>query len=362
MLMKKILIIGMTNILGGVETYIYNVLRYIDKSKFTFDFLVIGDRKSVYESEINELLSDGKNHFFYVPDLKKRHGEAKRWLQEFFDSRPYDWIYMNTCTAARIAYCKYAVEKKHTKLITHSHNGNSSTWAGHIKNLLMKGYTTSKSSVKIACSENAYRWMFTDEPKAENIVPNGIDTSRFSYSAVNHDKIREQYGFGPTDFVIGHVGRFSKQKNHLFFIKLAAKLDRRFKFLLIGDGETKETVCQQIQKESLNDRFVVLDSKSDIECYYSAMDVFAMPSLYEGLPIVAIEAQSNGLPCVLSDKISKETNITGHCLFVSIDNISEWEEIFNGSGLERYDERNRIMNCGYSINNTVSVIERILEK
>lgn len=359
--MKKILIIGMTDILGGVETYIYNVLRYIDKSKFTFDFLVIGDKKPVYELEINKLLSDGKNHFFYVPDLKKHYGEAKQWLQEFYDSHFYDWIYMNTCTAARIAYCKYAVEEKHIKLITHSHNGSSSTGAGHIKNLLIKGYITSKSSVRLACSATAYRWMFTDEPKEESIVPNGIDTSRFSYSAVDRDEIRKQYGFSSDDFVIGHVGRFSKQKNQLFFIKLAINLDRHFKFLLIGDGDTKELVYQQIKKEFLDDRFVILDSKDDIERYYSAMDAFAMPSLYEGLPIVAIEAQSNGLQCVLSDKISEEANIAGHCLFASIGNISEWEKIFNRMRMGRYDERNRIMNCGYSINNTVSVIERILE-
>lgn len=359
--MKRILVIGMTSILGGVETYIYNVIRHIDKSKFTFDFLVIGEDKSVYESEIKELLNDGNNHFYCAPNLKSNHRKAKQWLRDFYESHSYDWIYMNTSTSARIAYCIYAVKRKHTRLIMHSHNGSSSTKFGYLKNLLMKSYATLNSSVRIACSETAYKWMFTDQPTTKNIIPNGIDIKRFNFSEDNRIKIREKYGITSDKFIIGHIGRFSKQKNHNFFIELAKRLDKHFVFLLVGDGETKDSINQRITEESLQDRFIIVESKNDIECYYSAMDSFAMPSLYEGLPIVAIEAQCNGLPCVLSDKISEETNITGHCTFASIENISKWESIFNTSALKRYKEQNKILNSGYSINNTVAMIERILE-
>ena len=124
--MKKVLIIGMTSILGGVETYLYNVVKFLDKKDIEIDFLVIGDsKKAVFENELVNILGCNKKHFYYTPSVKKNPIKAVKWLRGFYQAKMYDVIYMNTCTSARIVYCSYAINKLGAKLITHSHNGNA---------------------------------------------------------------------------------------------------------------------------------------------------------------------------------------------------------------------------------------------
>ena len=161
--MKKILVIGMSDTLGGVETYIYNLIKMIDKKKFTFDFLVIGqDNKSVFEKEINDILGNDKNHFYYSPNLKKHYVETQKWLTQFYKKNQYDIIYLNTCTAARISYCVKGLKNNRTKLITHSHNGKADNWKGSLTNKLIKKYTTKRSAYRLACSDLAYSYLFSD--------------------------------------------------------------------------------------------------------------------------------------------------------------------------------------------------------
>lgn len=360
--MKKVLIIGMTGILGGVETYIYNMIRFIDKEKFDFDFLIIGQGKiSVYEKEINELLHDDRNHFYYAPSLKRNYFRGRQWLKEFYDFHNYDMIYMNTCTAARINYCKYAIKKQNIKLLTHSHNGSSSSKLGGINHKIFRHYTTKYSDVRLACSELAYHWMFDDMPDKSAIVPNGIDPQRFKFSVIDKEQIRRKLGIADEKIVVGHVGRFSEQKNQDFFIKLIKELDKKFVVLCIGEGETKELILKKIKKEKLEKRFVIIDVQSDIEKYYSAMDVFLMPSMFEGLPIVAVEAQCNGLTCIFSNNVSRQIDLSGKSKFIGLDRIDAWINALKNMNFTRYNGVDVIEKAGFSIRNTVQIISKIME-
>lgn len=361
--MKKILVIGMTSLIGGVETYIYNVVKYIDKSKFSFDFLVIGqDKKAVYEKEINDLIGDGKKHFFYAPNLKNCFFEANKWLKVFYDQHHYDAIYMNTTTAARIMYCRYAVNKLGVKLISHSHNGNATSFLRGLNTRLFRHYLTKKSWKKVACSEKAYEWMFDDIPESGFLIPNGIDTTKFRYNPDNRETVRAELGITNEKIVIGHVGRWAPQKNQIYFISLSKSLGDRYIFLCLGDGPDKEPFIKKAEEEGIEKRFIILNARNDVYKYYSAMDLFAMPSHYEGLPIVAVEAQSNGLSCVLSDKISRQTNISGMCEFVSNDELDKWVETVRSIKIERFDGEKVLKEKGFSVYNTVSMIEKIFEQ
>ena len=361
--MKKILVIGMSDTLGGVETYIYNLIKMIDKKKFTFDFLVIGqDNKSVFEKEINDILGNDKNHFYYSPNLKKHYVETQKWLTQFYKKNQYDIIYLNTCTAARISYCVKGLKNNSTKLITHSHNGKADNWKGSLTNKLIKKYTTKRSAYRLACSDLAYSYLFSDSMSGKWFVPNGVEIDRFKFNEVERRIIRVQNNISKDNIVIGNVGRFSAQKNHRYFLDLAEKLDNKFVFLLLGNGELKEEFIEKVKECGLEDKFRVVSAKTDVERYYSAMDVFVMPSIFEGLPITAIEAQCNGLPCVFSTYITQQVKLSSNCEFVDLEDKGKWIEVISNFSKSRYDGVKVITDNKFDIDSTVKMMEMIFEE
>ena len=361
--MKKILVIGMSDTLGGVETYIYNLIKMIDKKKFTFDFLVIGqDNKSVFEKEINDILGNDKNHFYYSPNLKKHYVETQKWLTQFYKKNQYDIIYLNTCTAARISYCVKGLKNNRTKLITHSHNGKADNWKGSLTNKLIKKYTTKRSAYRLACSDLAYSYLFSDSMSGKWFVPNGVEIDRFKFNEVERRIIRVQNNISKDNIVIGNVGRFSAQKNHRYFLDLAEKLDNKFVFLLLGNGELKEEFIEKVKECGLEDKFRVVSAKTDVERYYSAMDVFVTPSIFEGLPITAIEAQCNGLPCVFSTYITQQVKLSSNCEFVDLEDKGKWIEVISNFSKSRYDGVKVITDNKFDIDSTVKMMEMIFEE
>lgn len=355
--MKNILIVGMTSILGGIETYIYNLVKQMNRDDLSFDFLVVGE-KSVFEEEINSLFDDGRNHFIYVSNMKTHYFSTNKKLKEMFNSRRYDLIYVNTVTAARTIYCKYGIEKQKIPLIVHSHSGKCN-FLRNINNILYRNYVNRNSSFKLACSDLAGDNVFGKNKKNIMIIPNGIETSRFSYSSMWREKIRTEYGISDDKIVIGHVGRFSQQKNQQFFLNLSKRLSERYMFMLIGDGDTKQTIERMVKENNLSHRFVILPAKSDIEKYYSAMDIFAMPSLFEGLPIVAVEAQATGLPIILSATVSEQTALSERCVFESIEDIDGWVKSIENMDLTRYDGTKVIIENKFSAKETAEMVRKI---
>ncbi|MBR3834780.1 MAG: glycosyltransferase [Lachnospiraceae bacterium] len=358
--MKNILIVGMSSVLGGVETYIYNLIKYIDKDGLSFDFLVVGE-KSVFEDEINAMFDDGRNHFIYVQNMKKHYFSTNKKLKEMFNSRRYDLIYINTVTAARTIYCKYGIEKQNIPLIVHSHSSQGNFFR-NINNNLYKRYVNKHSCFKLACSDLAGEKVFGKNKEEIVIVPNGIDASRFSYSSLWREEIRKEHGISDNKIVIGHVGRFSAEKNQQFFIELCKKLNDDYVFMCIGDGDTKENVIKMINDNNLSNRFIILPVKSDIERYYSAMDIFAMPSLFEGLPIVAVEAQASGLPIILSSTVSEQTALSDRCEFVSIDSLDDWIQAIQVKDISRYEGKKVIIDNKFEVNETAEMVRKIFDE
>lgn len=357
--MKKILIMGMSSILGGVETYIYNLIKYIDKENLLIDFLVVGE-KSVFEDEINSIFDDGRNHFYYVPNMKKYYIRTNKMLKSFFRNHRYDLIYLNTVTAARTRYCRYAIDKQRTALVVHSHSSKG-VFFRNINNNLYRNYVNKHSCLKLVCSDLAGEKVFGKGQEDILVIPNGIDTSRFVFSSSWRNEIRQRYNIDDNKIVVGHVGRFSKEKNHKFFINLCERLNDNYIFMCIGDGETKQDFCDMIEERGLSHRFIVLSTKSDVEKYYSAMDIFAMPSLFEGLPIVAVEAQGTGLPCILSSDISRQTALSDRCVFASIEDVDGWIEAISDMNLSRYDGYKVINENCYDVYATAKLVRKLFD-
>ena len=357
--MIKVLVIGLSNEMGGTENYIYNLIQRLDKSKFNMDFLVIDEGEiTPYQNEINKYYDDGNEHFYYCPNIKKNLFFGEKWLKHFYSKNHYDVIYMNATTSARVAYCQYAIKKFNTPLITHSHRSDGNK----VNHYICRHYVTKHSVFKLACSKNAAEWMFGKKVKDYYLISNGIISEKFNFNEKFRNEIRSSLGIPNDKYVIGHVGRFSEEKNHNFFIDLAKKLDEKYVIMLIGEGPLKNGFKTKVKNEHLERKFRILDGTKMIYKYYNAMDIFLMPSFNEGLPIVSVEAQCNGLHCIFSDTISTETNISGKCKYLPLDKINEWIYTLNNEKYVRFDGVKVIRNAGFDMEESALLVAQLFEK
>lgn len=210
--------------------------------------------------------------------------------------------------AASLAGCKVR--------IAHSHN----TTCDHtIADKLLRPIFNKAYTVAFACGKEAGRWMF--QSRHFTIIPNGRDIKKYQYDVNKRQQYRNELNVTDDSLVIGHVGSFNRQKNHKYLVHIFYELYRRnidAYLVLIGSGETMRDIKKLVQKLSLEKNVIFLGNSDKVSAYLSAFDIMLLPSLYEGLPMVVIESQINGLPCIVSDTVTKECKITSTVSFESI--------------------------------------------
>ena len=364
---KKILIIGLTERMGGVETFIYNTTIFSNKTKYTYDYLIHGTDHCVFEKEIRDFYSDGEQHFFFVRKYKEDPIGCLKDLHTFYknNGKKYDWIHFQSGSAAEILYVFPFCLKYKIPVISHSHNGNG---YNPIVNRLFRFIVNMVTKKRLACSEVAADWLFGKKHARDTaIIINGIDTNRFTYNPDARKTIRELYGIADNQLLIGHIGRFSEQKNHSFIIDIFLEIKKRRAdaiLLLVGVGELLDEVKQKVKDLELCTSVIFAGKQKRTEDYYSAFDAFLMPSLYEGLPIVGVEAQCEGLDSFFSDTIDKQILITKRAHMLSlIKGPSEWARYI----LSRMDTISRDLSAseiykqGYSIQSTLSTLQKVYE-
>ena len=189
--------------------------------------------------------------------------------------------------------------------------------------IFLKNYVAKNATICLACSSGAAHWIFPNkyvESGKVIIIPNGVDTKKFSYSETKRRIFRTEINI-KEELVIGNIGRFQGQKNHTFMISIMEEVVKSMpntKLLLVGDGERKGLIEKLVKENNLVNNVFFLGERSDMDYFLSAIDVFILPSLYEGLPIAAVEAQTSGAKVLLSNTITKETNIGGNAIFLPI--------------------------------------------
>jgi len=368
-MIKVLHVFGVMN-MGGAETMIMNIYRNIDKSKVQFDFLCMSDSKGDYEEEIKSM--GGKIYKIKPPSQTGYIGHIKAIIDICKNKGPYEAIHIPTMFHSGIV-CLAAYIAKVPKRIVHSHSTSDAkkTLKRNIYNFVCRCLINIFSSTKIACGEAAGKFLFGEKAVKKNkvkILKNGISVN--DYSSVNsykQDMLRKEFGFEDDELIIGHVGRFSNVKNHAFFIELAKKMKEKrikFKILLVGDGELKEKIEQQIYSNNLERYFLLTGKRNDIPLIMNIIDVFVMPSLYEGFPMVIIEALAANKKCVVSDTISKEVEIEKNSVsFLDINGEMElWvSEIIKKSNesVNKEDRIKILKDNGFSIDNTVEELEEI---
>lgn len=352
---------------AGIESFLMNVYRRIDREKVQFDFLVLRNENEFFDEEVKELggvkywvHSDKKNTLLRILD-------ESRQIEKFLKKNPYDVVHIHYTTPLRAPYLHAALVSGTSCRIYHSHSAYVSG-KSKIKYLIysyMRGRIQKWGTHFFACSHAASKWMYPTDLLAkgqDTVIPPGLEIDKFKYNSQLREKIREELGIGD-EFVIIHTGRFTEQKNQSFLVHLFSELKKtepNSKLLLSGVGPMQEEVKELAKALGVGEEVIFLDVKPEIFPYLDAADVYVMPSLYEGLPLAAVEAQCSGLPCIMSNLITEEVALTENVDFLSLGDSSEiWiSTILKYKDHIRKDESETIKKCGYDIDDIAKKMER----
>lgn len=311
---------------GGLENFIMNIFRNIDRNLVQFDFLMHHSYDSFFDDEIRSL--GGAIYRYPVVENKNLFGYS-RYVERLLGDHPeIGVVHSHMCStgyftlgAARRAGCAMRVCHSHNTSHDHTVKG-CAKWA-------LSRLAPLNANILLACSTEAGRYLFGRRPF--ELQRNAIDTERFAFDEGGREAIRSEYGISD-NLVIGHIGRFTEAKNHPFIIRVFDEVRRSrpdARLLLVGDGEEriKSAVHRLIRELGLSDSVIFAGVHPNTEDYYSAFDVFLFPSLFEGLPLTGVEAQCSGLPCLFSDVITRELDISGFAKFLPLDDgVERWAE------------------------------------
>ena len=348
---------------GGAETMIMNLYRHIDRTIVQFDFLVHTTKKCFFDDEIKQL---GGN-IYYVPYYKVTNGrQYKTALNQFFESHPEIKIVHGHLGSCAHIYLQIA-KKYGCFAIAHSHSTKPNGLS--LKKILYRIFTYKTRRIAdyfLGCSEEATNYRFGKKIAQSDIcfvLKNAIDSKKYIYSDQNRTEIRSEFAIRKEDFVIGHIGRMDEGKNQTFLVDVfhnIYKKNRNSRLILVGSGYLKKELEEKVEQLGLKENVIFTGVRSDANKILSAMDVFVFPSLFEGLGIVAIEAQTAGLHVVCSDTIPKEVEVTSLVDFHSLNEPAEtWANaVFKYSEpYVRSNMQQEIIKAGYDIRTTAKWLE-----
>lgn len=302
---------------GGQEAFVMNYTRNADYKKLSIDYLT-----PYYcdNQEIADFVKSKKGNIFSL-NKNFKPGKSRfnicNSLDLFFKSNKYDVVHVHSGSISILGiFAYYAKINGVKKVIVHSH---ASIEHKSVKNTILRylcGVVLKKyADDYCACSISAGEAKFTNFIVRNKliVIKNGIDLNKFRYYELTRKTMRESFKISNEDFVIGHVGRFSKEKNHEFLVNLFSELclnNGRVKLLLVGDGELRKKISDLVISKCLQNKVIFTGSVDNVQDYLQAMDLIVLPSKYEGLGMVAIEAQATGLPCLVSNGFPIEVKLT----------------------------------------------------
>ena len=328
---------------GGVENLIMSYYRHL-ADRCEFSFVCFDDSTSIPKEEIEAL--GGK--IFIVPYLKHLH-QFNKALDKILKENHFDIIHSNINTLS-VFPLRIAKKNKHPIRIAHSHSvSNKKEWKKHLAKSILRLFSKTYANIYFSCSEVAGRYQFGN--KAYNkgqvtIIKNGIELSNFKYDPKVGLEIRKEQNIPQNATIVGTVGRFDNAKNQMFMLELA-KDNKDVFFFIVGDGELKEKLSENVKENKLENVRIINPSRP-IKDYYSSFDIFMLPSLYEGLGLTAIEAEANGLYVLLSDNVPEETLVSKYGARLSLDVKANWNQEINTKH-ERIDNLPALKEAGYDI-------------
>ncbi len=346
---------------GGVESVVMNYYRNIDRNKVQFDFLCSESSTDIPYEEIEKL----GGRVFIVPNYTKVVKYQKK-LQKIFKENNYKIVHSHISTMS--VFPLRAAKKAGVPIrIAHSHSTtNKKEKKKNLLKQVLRPFSKVYATDYMCCSELAGRWLFCNKEYDKGnvyLLNNAIDLDKFKFDEKVRKTKRKELGIGDDTFVIGHIGRFVEQKNHRFLIDIFNEIHKKNSnslLLLVGQGPLKKEIENKVKELKLNDSVRFLGQRNDVNELYQAFDVFLLPSLYEGLPVVGVEAQATGLLCELSNDMTKETKVLDTTRFISLNtSAEEWATIIldDYSRFKRHDTTYEITKNNFNIKNETSKLE-----
>ena len=350
-----------------------NIQKRINREQLNFDYLVFHDIKEPREDEVYAMGS--KKLVASADDIKwqpKRFISRLLRIKKVCKENKIKVLHYNADTPMAV-FNILAARAGGVKYVTiHSHNAgfeDRSNWFARFLCLGLKPLIPLVCNSYWGCSEKAAEFLLPSKVIKEKkycVLKNGIELSKFRFQSEIREKIRKSLGV-ENNFVIGHAGRFSTQKNHTFLLKIFKyiyDIDDAAVLILFGVGELLDDIKSEANCLGISDRIIFYGASSEMEKMYMAMDVFVMPSLHEGLPVTGIEAQASGLPCVFADTITREVDITSTSKFLSLNmDAAIWaKNIMECKGKERVDSLKLLKQEGYDIEDTAHMVENFYLK
>lgn len=340
---------------AGLETMLMNYYRNIDRDRIQFDFLTHRPYRAAYDDEIESM----GGRVYYAPRLYPQNYPAYfRFMKKFYAEHS-EYTIIHSHIDAMSAFPLYAAKKSGLPVrIAHSHNTRLDKDAKIVIKYFAKKAVPLVANEYWSCGELAGTFMYGEKPF--KVIHNAIDLERFQYDAVIRTRVRKNLGL-ENAFVIGHVGRYCSVKNQSFLLdifKIIGTQKENVHLLLIGIGDEEENLRKKAVALGIADKVTFLVNRSDVNELYQAMDVFVMPSLYEGLPVVCVEAQANGLPCLVSDRISEEVLLTGNIQSKSLsDGAESWaNDILQNKSARSVTAIQELKEKGYDIKQEAALL------
>lgn len=349
---------------GGLETMLMNYYRQIDRTKVQFDFLTHREEKADYDDEITAL----GGIIYHLPRLVPWSKSYRKALEDFFAAHPeYSVIHVHQ-DCLSVVVLKAAKKQGVPVRIAHSHNADQDKNLKYPIKLFYKRFIAKYATTLMACSHKAGDWMFGGAKYS--ILSNAIDASAYRFDPEARKRMRAAWKLSPQTLVLGHVGRFMPQKNHAFLIDLfyeVQKLRPDARLMLVGGGSLEPEIRQQAEKLGILDKIIFTGVRSDVNELLQAMDVFVLPSHYEGLGIVNIEAQAAGLPCFVSAKVvPPEAKVTELLQYIPLEaGAKAWAEQIVAGVIPPEKRRNtteEIIRAGFDIHATAAELEQFYRK
>ena len=311
---------------GGIEAVVMNYYRHVDRSRVQFDFYFAADSAFPQKEELERLGA----RVYLVPAYSRPFAYHKA-LYEAFKKRKYRVVHAHLSTMSVFALFAAWHARVPVRIC---HNHTTAHWGEGKKTLLkyaLRPFNKWFATTYFACSRFAGEWMFGKRAMQKGkvvVMPNAIDLARFAFDQDARQAIRDELAIPRDALVVGHVGRFMYQKNHAFTVQIFEALrkeDPRARLLLVGEGELESAIREQVKRSGLEKAVCFAGVRDDVARVYSAMDVFLLPSFYEGFGVAALEAQANGMACVLSDQVPTEVDVTGKDRFLPLSRpAGEW--------------------------------------
>lgn len=363
--MKRLLVIVSSMNKGGAETFLMKIYRNFNREQYQMDFCIMSEKISAYEEEIKNLGAK----VYHITEKTVSLTKCMRQIKNIVKENQYKHVLRVNQHSLSVLDLLAAKSGGAKVLAMRSSNADSGSGISRILHKMFIFLPKVVPNVRFAPSTEAAEYTF-----GKNCIKNGkacllhnaVDINEYKYSEAKRKKIRNEFDLG-NKFVVGHIGRFNHQKNHMFLLEIFAeylKINPNSVLMLVGTGNLKDNILDKADLLGIRDKIILTGVRGDVPALLSAMDIQVFPSFYEGMPNTIIEAQCASLPCIISDTITKEADITGLVKYMSLDmSASEWAkeiEIKHEQNFARTDMSDCFIKNKYDIDSVTKEFEKLI--